>query len=473
MSSKSNKNSALVKGTLIYAIGNLGTKFLNFLIVPLYTFFIDPAALGEYDLLITTVSLLSPLLTMRISEAAYRWMIKGEEGSENCVTASYYLLVRNALIASVAIIIFNFFVPIWNCYYFVGILVCDRLLECTQKILRGYQNQKLFAISGLFHTAVFIGMNFVRIVFLGEGVEAIMQSSIISIVLTLLLIFICEPRLRKAIHRGRYKELRREMLKYSAPLVPSSLAWWVMSASDRYVIRFVLGAVANGIYAVAYKFPTILQTMFTMFNNAWTDMALTQMNKGKDSEKYTAKLFEKLYILSFEACFVLIPVTKLFTANFLGVKYREASIYIGILYVATVFQGLSSFCSIGYLQGRKTKGAALTSLYGAIVNLAIDIAAIQFIGLHAAAVSTFAGFFVMWLVRMYDTRETFPIRINLKKFIPYLLIALSIAVASIWTTLYINIALSVIAAIVFCVHNADYVKLGFKKIKSRFARGAR
>ena len=75
----SSKTNALIKGTLIYAIGNLGTKILNFLIVPLYTFFIEPEALGNYDLLITTVSLLSPILTLRISEAAYRWRIKEEK----------------------------------------------------------------------------------------------------------------------------------------------------------------------------------------------------------------------------------------------------------------------------------------------------------------------------------------------------------------------------------------------------------
>jgi len=385
----SSKTNALIKGTLIYAIGNLGTKILNFLIVPLYTFFIEPEALGNYDLLITTVSLLSPILTLRISEAAYRWMIKEEKESNDCVSASYFLLLRNALIAAAIIIILNFFVPIWNCYYFVAILIIDRLLECTQKLLRGYQNQKLYAVSGLFHTIVFVGLNFLRIVVFNEGVEAILQGTVISGILTLLLIFIFEPRLRKSIHFGKYKDLQKQMLKYSAPLVPEALAWWAMNVSDRYVIRIILNATANGIYAIAYKFPTILQTIFTMFNNAWMDMALAQMEKGKASEEYTSALFEKMYMLSFESCLVLIPITKLFTANFLGVNYQESSIYIGFLYVGTVFQGFSAFCSIGYLQNKKTKGAALTSIYGAVINLAVDIATMKFIGLFAASISTF------------------------------------------------------------------------------------
>ena len=62
------KNKALIIGTITYAIGNFGTKILSFLIVPLYTFYIMPSDLGDYDLLMTTVSLLSPLLTMKVSD---------------------------------------------------------------------------------------------------------------------------------------------------------------------------------------------------------------------------------------------------------------------------------------------------------------------------------------------------------------------------------------------------------------------
>ena len=76
-----------------------------------------------------------------------------------------------------------------------------------------------------------------------------------------------------------YKIQQKEMLQYSAPLVPSALSWWVMSASDRYVIRFFLGSVSNGIYSVAYKFPSILQIMFQMFNNSWTDLALSELKE--------------------------------------------------------------------------------------------------------------------------------------------------------------------------------------------------
>ena len=57
-----NKTRELLSGTLIYAIGGFGTKILSFLFVPLYTYYILPAEMGIYDLLITTVNLLTPIV---------------------------------------------------------------------------------------------------------------------------------------------------------------------------------------------------------------------------------------------------------------------------------------------------------------------------------------------------------------------------------------------------------------------------
>ena len=82
-------NKALLTGTIIYAIGNLGTKILTFLIVPLYTYYINTSDMGDYDLLITSVSLLVPLISLRISDATYNWMIMRTASNELCIKATY------------------------------------------------------------------------------------------------------------------------------------------------------------------------------------------------------------------------------------------------------------------------------------------------------------------------------------------------------------------------------------------------
>lgn len=448
-------NKALLVGTIIYGIGNIGTKFLSFLIVPLYTYFIQPGDLGDYDLLMTTVSLLSPLLTMKISDATYRWIIKSrdKEESDESIAATYQLLIRNCILCAVLLLLVNQFVPIWNCYYFIAILIGDRVLECIQKLLRGVKNQKLFATSGIFYTCVMLGANLIKVCALREGVAALLQSVILAQASTILMILIFERRIRVNGIWKNHKKIQHEMLSYSIPLVPSALSWWAISASNRYLIRFFLGSVANGIYSVAYKFPTIMQTIFTMFNNSWTDMALARLKQGEATEKYSSELFEHIYKLSFCAVFVLMPATKIVTKLILSEAYKEASIYMGFLYLGTIFQGFSSFCSVGYLQSKKTNGAAVTSIYGTVANLVLDVVLINFIGLHAATISTFAGFFVMWITRMRDVKEVFPININVLKFCVYAITAVIIATITIWTNIIFDVLLMLVFIVVFVVAN--------------------
>lgn len=156
-----------------------------------------------------------------------------------------------------------------------------------------------------------VSLNFVQICVFGQGVVALLQGVLISQIITIILILLFEKRLRVYKRTVDRKEIQKEMLRYSVPLVPSALSWWVISASDRYVIRWILGSASNGIYAVAHKFPSILQIMFTMFNNAWTDLALAELGKARKARNIQQR-FSNNYIcfrLGWRSC--LFPLLKL------------------------------------------------------------------------------------------------------------------------------------------------------------------
>lgn len=463
-------NKALLTGTIVYAIGNLGTKILTFLIVPLYTYYISTSDMGEYDLLITGVGLLSPIISLRISEATYNWMIKQTKSNEVCIKSTYNYLLKSCALSVIVVGIIGRFIHIWNLKLFLVILILDPVLETTQKILRGLKNQKLFAASGIIYTGILVTLNFLTVCVMKLGVTSLLVNTIISQLVSIALIFIFEKRMRcltVAVEKRTLLETQREMLKYSMPLVPSTLSWWVMSVSDRYVVRFFLGSSFNGIYAIATKFPSVLQTFFVLFNNAWTDMALANLHSKEENSKYVSNLFEKMYMFSFSTIFCLIPVTKVVTQIILSVDYKIGSIYIGFLYLGAIFQGFSTFASVGYLQNKKTVRAATSSLAGAIINLLVDFILIKSVGLFAAALSTYAGFLVMWLVRMYDIRNDWPIAVNIPKFTIMTLVATAIATVTIWTTVEIDAIMTVLFGVLFIALNKNYIKVVIQKIKRK------
>lgn len=71
------------------------------------------------------------------------------------------------------------------------------------------------------------------------------------------------------------------MLRYAIPMIPTTLLWWIVSVSDRYIITYMLGADANGLYAAAYKIPTIVVLVSTIFMDAWQVSAVSEIKDRK------------------------------------------------------------------------------------------------------------------------------------------------------------------------------------------------
>lgn len=109
---KEQNDKKIVKGTLIYAIGNFGTKILAFLIVPLYTYYISTSDMGDYDLVTTTVALFTPIITMRISDAAYRWILHNIDKKKNCISATYRVIILGTCLSAAILLAVNAIFPI-------------------------------------------------------------------------------------------------------------------------------------------------------------------------------------------------------------------------------------------------------------------------------------------------------------------------------------------------------------------------
>ena len=97
----------------------------------------------------------------------------------------------------------------------------------------------------------------------------------------------------------------------------------------------------------------------------------------------------------------------------------------------------------------------MTSIYGATVNLAINIMLIKFIGLHAAAFSTFMGFLVMWLIRQRQNRNILHIHIEWNIFLCYLFVSIMYSVICCKTDIYMDIILTILGFIAFLFCNKD------------------
>ena len=144
----------------------------------------------------------------------------------------------------------------------------------------------------------------------------------------------------------------------------------------------------------------------------------------------------------------------------MGKGYKIACNYIPFYYLGAVFQAFCSFYGVGYLRSKNTKGAFSSSIYGAIINAAINIGTIKLIGLHAAAVSTFVSFFAMWIIREKQNRSELGIAINWREFWLLLAIDLLICIFTILGNIWINLIFMILGTMSFSIINRkDFITI--------------
>lgn len=412
------REKALVKNTLLYFVANFASKFLGFLLLPFYTHYLTKQDYGYYDLITTTVLMLVPILTLQLNDGIYRFLLDAKSSDEiaKVVTNSIFIALRNILIFCIPALIFIQFKTVDFGYLITVQIITAVLSGMLQQIARGLRNNLVFSISGILYTIVMLLSNIVLIIFAGMRVNALLYSSIMAGASVIIYIE-WKLRLYKIFNiRNIDKSMQKLLVKFSIPLLPNSLNWWIMNLSSRYVINFYLGTEANGIFAVANKFPSVLMMLNSIFYLAWQESAITEYN-SEDKNIFYTKMFKIYMKIQFSILLILLPMTKLAMNFMVNKDFHIAWAYIPFLYISSIFSSFSSFYGTGYLSSKETKGAFTTSVAGAGVNLISNLLLIPLIGLHAVPIANTLSFFCMWIFRVWQTRKYFNITIDKRLFL--------------------------------------------------------
>ncbi|MGC8778577.1 MAG: lipopolysaccharide biosynthesis protein, partial [Candidatus Caldatribacteriaceae bacterium] len=364
----------LAKNTLIFALGTLGSRSIAFLMLPLYTRLLSPKDYGTLDVFQTTVSLLGPILSLEITEAVFRFsMDEAKKGAKRVISTAlpFSVILFSLSLALIPLLarfaLFQAYLP-----YFYGIWFLTLLLGEVKQYVRALGQVKIFALSDILYVLAFAGFNVIFIVFLRMGLRGYLLSYVLAQVVSFFFVTSAGKVFLKLSPKLFDWRLVREMVRYSLPLIPNALMWWVMNVSDRYLIMYFLGLEANGIYAVACRFPMLLSVVIGVFFPAWQMSAVEEFS-SEDRAEYYARVFS----LYSSALFVLTGAILLFlpeiTGLFVAPGFREAWRFVPFLLLGTVFQSFASFLGTVYVASKKTLGAFSTAALGGLANLLLNL----------------------------------------------------------------------------------------------------
>lgn len=403
-----NKYKKLMSDTVLFTVSNFASKALVFLLLPLYTNVLSTEEYAIADLITTTINLILPIFTLSITEAVLRFAFdKNVKKNEVLSTALLFIIGSTIfLIAFKPIISHISFLKSLNSYwwFFVISYFSIAFQNVFSFFSRGCDKTKVFAISGIIHTVVLLTGNILFMVVFKWGLNGYLLSMILSYIVTSFYIVIRGPFISELINVHLNKALIKDMLKYSIPMIPTIIAWWFMQTSDKYMVIWKLGLGESGVYSVAYKIPSILTIVSSLFTQAWQISAISNYGE-KDNSNFVGTVYKYYHMISILSCAALITGSKILGRVLYQKEYFVAWKCVPILLIAYVFSGLSGFLASIFTASKKTNYLFVSTSVGALLNIGLNLVFIDWLGLQGAAYTTLIGFFVTWAVRLKVSKK--------------------------------------------------------------------
>ena len=469
------RTKRLAGNTAIIAIGQFGSKVLVYLLTRVYTEILTTTEYSVATNISELSAILIPLISLGIGEAIFR-LAKGDEfKGKEVFTDSFLIWLIGCLFIPIAVpvilnirILKNYFgsyIPLIIFYVMASVFhtICTNYIRAKGKI-------RLYAVQGIINTALVIVLNIIFLIPLKmSSVGYVLSVPCADVAVTLFIIF-KEKLWRDFDLRSIRKSSVGRMLRYSVPLIPTTIFMWIINISDRLMVTFFCGDAENGVYSAGYKIPTLLGIINSIFIYAWQISAMDGAN-DKDKKEFFTSVFSSYSSIMFVLCGGLTLFSRAISLLMFSKEYNEKGvwIYIPVLCIAMALHNFSTFLDSDNMVRMKSVPTMLTAFAGAVVNVCLNLYLIRYAGMGAmgAAVATYFSFLVTFVLRAVIVRKSISVKIIDCVLNNLLLIAMAIVTVneiSFW--ILIDIALF---AVVVAVNLRQLIEL-CKKLLSAIGR---
>ena len=438
----------LASQTAIYGLSSIIGRFLNYLLVPIYTrVFIGTEGVAEYGVSTYFYSIAAfggVLYTYGMETAFFRFAQKEDETPEKVFSTATWSLVLSSLALSLWIFLFadswassagyegkgNYF------SFFAVIFAADAISTIPFTWLRQKNEALRFALLRLLSIGVNIGLNLLfYIVFpylatkgIGAPLDVSVRWMFICNVASSLVVLPFFKKEFEMLRLGIDKALWKRLFEYAYPLIFMGLAGMINETLSRILLKKLLPDPSTadyqiGIFGAVYKLSIIMTLFIQAFRFAAEPFFFAQA-KGDDSKLIYARVMQYFMII---CCIIFVGVLLFLdiVKGFIGESYHSGLKVVPILLLANLFLGCYYNLSIWYKLTDKTRLGALVSVAGAIITIILNYLWIPTYGYVGASWSTLVCYLSMAMMSFYLGQHYFPVPYNTKRILSYLALALT------------------------------------------------
>ena len=424
-----NRYRKLFSDTVILGVGTFASKLLVFLLMPLYTAYLSTAQFGTAELITSTANLLIPLACVGISNGIFRFAAE-KHADQAAVFSSSLTLLGGGTAIFLLLSPILFCVPYFDGYVWLIPLyvILANLQSVLAQYVRATDRTKLFAFQGILNTVLTVGLNVLFLAAWDMGVTGYVLSVILGNLITSAFLAIT-ARLWRVFSVSKIdRALMKELLRFSLPLIPTTVCWLITDLSDRYLVTHFCGEAVNGIYSAAYKIPTIVNLLSAIFMQAWQFSAIAQSSDGESCKHFYSQVFGGFISLIFLGASGLILLSEVFTGLLFNVTYAGAAKFMPTLLCAAALEAVVSFLATVYMVKKRSMNSFYTAMAGTLLNVVLNLILIPKFGALGAAIATLASYGLVFVLRLLDAPRLIRFQLYLPRLFTNVALLLLLAV---------------------------------------------
>ena len=395
--------------SLVYSLGSFLNKAVGFLMIPVYTRFLQPTEYGILEMVGITTELLAMVLTLRINRAMYRFYFEydTEQEKREVISTAVFAFGGIGLLGLIVACACSGFLAqeILDSsnlsHYFIISFTTLWFSTIVQMALTYLQIKKQsikFIVFSLARLIIALTFNVYFIVYLKMGVLGMLYGNLIAAIS--LTVFLVIPVMIQVGFRFSRTKLKH-MLQFSIPMIPGAFANFIVLVSDRYMVK-AFGSLADaGIYSLSYKFSTIPHNFLTVpFFQIWS-VRRFELFKQDDSEVIMGKIITYfMFFLVFIGLGISV-LAKEVIQLMADEKYWSAHQYIPILILSYIVFGLFNHFVTPILISKKTHLISYIDVSNGIITILLNLVFIKYYGIYGAAFATLISYFLRILMVYY------------------------------------------------------------------------
>ena len=406
----------LLLNIALFLANSVVTKLISFVLVPLYTAYMSAGEYGLTDMSSTVISLIMPIVTFNTADAAVRYIVGDRVNAERYAAVSFALTA-----ASIPII--ALFTPLLDLSvfgglgaykgWFVAIYATTSFSTLCGGVARGCGEIRIIPVCAAVSSLTTLACAVVLIAGAGMGVVGYFASVTAGLALSVAVYLSAGGLARMVVRgllellRGGVKQVRRTvvpMVRYALPLIPNSLFWWAGNSINRFFITGMMGISASGMFAAASKIPSLLNTVYSIFQQAWQLSVFRESGAATISSFYST-VFRVVSAALTVVCALLSLISPLLASILLKGETYSAWPMIPLLLLANLMNVFNSFYGTVYTSTMHTDYIMRTTVFGALSCAVLTPLLIPVAGTYGACVASVVGQGLVFALRARNSRR--------------------------------------------------------------------